>query len=74
MNKAFDSVNTCALWYTGKMNKIGFSGKVLNIAVCMYKSVRRRVRHYNNISDFIHMNVGLAQGEVTSTISLPPHR
>jgi len=66
MKKAFDSVNTCALWY--KMNKMGFSGKVLNIAKCMYKSVRRRVRHCNNISDFIHMKVGLAQGEVTSTI------
>lgn len=66
MRKCFGSVYRNALWL--EISKLGVGGKMLKIMKAMYEHVKCRVRHGNELSDYIEIAVGLEQGEICSPL------
>ena len=64
--KAFDYVVRENLWY--KLIKMGIRGKILNIIMSMYFSVKSRVKYCNKIGNEFCCNLGVRQGECLSPL------
>ena len=60
-SKAFDSINRAMLWK--KLILYGVSGKVRNVLLNMYKSIKSCVMNNGVQSEFFDSHVGLRQGE-----------
>ena len=59
--KAFDYVVRENLWY--KLIKFGLRGRVLNIIMSIYSSVKSRVKHNNHLGNEFYCGLGVRQGE-----------
>ena len=55
-----------SLWY--KLIQSGIDGKMLTVIRSMYTEVKLCVKHMNSISELFDSNLGLLQGEITSSI------
>ena len=64
LKKAFDSVNTDALWY--KLFHMGMNGKLLKRFRSMYASVKSCIKYSNRYSEFFDISIGLRQGQTSS--------
>ena len=64
--KAFDYVVRENLWY--KLIKMGIRGKILNIIMSMYFSVKSRVKDCNKIGNEFCCNLGVRQVECLSPL------
>ena len=63
-SKAFDYVVRENLWY--KLIKCGVRGKILNVIMSMYASIRNKVLHNGEVSESYTCNLGVRQGECLS--------
>ena len=59
--KAFDNTWRVALWYKLLLNKI--NGKMYNLIVYMYNSIKSCIVYNDNMSDFFPSEVDVRQGE-----------
>ena len=64
--KAFDYVVRDNLWY--KLIKYGLRGRVLNIIMSIYSSVKSRVKHNNHLGNEFYCGLGVRQGECLSPL------
>ena len=64
--KAFDYVVRDNLWY--KLIKYGLRGRVLNIIMSIYSSVKSRVKHNNHLGNEFYCGLGVRQGECISPL------
>ena len=63
-SKAFDYVVRENLWY--KLIKCGVQGKILNVIMSMYSSIKNKVYHNGEKSESFDCNLGVRQGECLS--------
>ena len=63
-SKAFDYVVRDNLWC--KLIRYGVRGKILNVIMAMYTSVKSRVLYHNNLSEDFECIIGVRQGECLS--------
>ena len=65
-SKAFDSINRATLWK--KLISYGITGKVIDVIMNMYKSIKSCVMDSGIQSDFFASHVGVRQGENLSPL------
>ena len=64
--KAFDTINRCALW--GKVIANGINGKILKVIYNMYENAKSCVKQQSLISGLFSCNMGVRQGENLSPL------
>ena len=65
-SKAFDSINRATLWK--KLFSYGITGKVIDVIMNMYKSIKSRVTDSGIQSDFLKSHVGVRQEDNLSPL------